>query len=116
MQCNAMRGAATGLPATVVPTQDLASLNKFDWSCLDSEMAVMRAAEAGEYCEYQFPESPPTTAAASVLIANPFPPSRSSAVRCARSGARARALNLRLRRTRARTQSAELPCVPHGRR
>jgi hypothetical protein len=91
MQCNSTRGAATGLLATVVPAQDLASLNKFDWSCLDSEMAVMRAAEAGEYCEYLFPESSPTTAAASVLIANPFPPSRSRAVRCGRSGARARA-------------------------
>ena len=103
MQCNAMRGAATGLPATVVPTQDLASLNKFDWSCLDSEMAVMRAAEAGEYCEYLFPESPPTTAAASVLIANPFLPSRSRAVRCARSCARARTQSAVEARVRART-------------
>ena len=61
MHCTA--GCPTLRPC---PLQDLASLNKFDWSCLDSEMAVMRAADAGEFCEYLFPGSPFTTAAASV--------------------------------------------------
>lgn len=44
--CPVQRGIVFASDA-LVDWDDLASLNKFDWSCLDSEMAVMRAAEAG---------------------------------------------------------------------